>query len=271
MKNSKRLTQFFGYLFLIVWSIISIFPFYWLVVGATNKSVDVSKGTFKFGSYLMENLANLTEQYDIWQVFLNTLQVTVLYCLVCVTICSLAAYGFSKYPSKIKNIIFSIFLLTMMIPFAAQMIPLYRLMSTMGLNDSYLAIILQGAVSVFLIFFLSQSFISFPTEIIEAARIDGASEIRIFVNIVVPAMKSTMAAGVIYAFMNQWNNYMWPLIILQSNEKKTMTLMISSMANSYYMDYGSLMLAIVIATIPMMIIFSLLQKQFVQGMTGSYR
>lgn len=271
MKNSKKITQFLGYLFLIIWSLLSVFPFYWLIVGATNKSVDVSKGTFKVGGYLVNNLATLIEQYDIWQVFLNTVQVTVLYCFFCVTVCSLAAYGFSKYPTKIKKLIFSIFLLTMMIPFAAQMIPLYRLMSAMGLNDSYLAVILQGTVSVFLIFFLSQSFKTFPTEIIEAARIDGASELRIFLTIVVPTMKSSIAAGIIYAFMNQWNNYMWPLIILQSNEKKTMTLMISSMANSYYMDYGSLMLAIVIATIPMMIIFSLLQKQFVQGMTGSYR
>lgn len=271
MKTKKRITQIVGYIFLLIWTIISVFPFYWLIVGATNKSVDISKGTFAIGGHLIENLRNLETQYDIWQVFGNTIFVTVAFCLVCVTICSLAAYGFSKYPSKIKKLIFSGFILTMMIPFAAQMIPLYRLMSKFGLNDSYLAIILQGAVSVFLIFFLSQSFTAFPTEIIEAARIDGASELRIFLTIVVPAMKSTMAAGVIYAFMNQWNNYMWPLIILQSNEKKTMTLAISSMATSYYMDYGVLMLAIVIATIPMMIIFMTLQKQFVQGMTGSYR
>lgn len=271
MKTKQTLMKVFGYAFLIIWTIISLFPFYWLIVGATNKSVEVSKGTLAIGGHLKENLSNLVEQYDIWHVFSNTIMITVIFSILCLLVCSLAAYGFSKFSSKGKRVIFALFLLTMMIPFAAQMIPLYRLMSKLSLNDSFAAIILQGLVSVFLIFFLSQSFTSFPDEIIEAARIDGASEPAIFFRIVLPAMKSTMAAGVIYAFMNQWNNYMWPLIILQTNEKKTLTLMISSMANGYYIDYGALTLAILIATLPMIVIFLTLQKQFVQGMTGSYR
>jgi len=271
MKNKKITAKVLGYLVLIIWTIISLFPFYWLIVGSTNDSISISKGTLTLGNQLLTNLNTLVTQYDIWKIFGNTMFVTVASCVLTLFVCSFAAYGFAKYSSKGKQIIFSIFILTMMIPFAAQMIPLYRLMSTLELNDSFFAIILQGSVSVFLIFFLSQSLRSFPTEIIEAARIDGASELGTFFRIVVPSMKSTMAAGVIYTFMTQWNNYMWPLIILQSNEKKTLTLMISSMANSYYLDYGSLTLAIAIATIPMIIIFMTLQKQFVAGITGSYR
>lgn len=271
MKIKKNAMKIFGYIVLIIWSFISLFPFYWLIVGSTNKSVEVSKGTLAIGNNLMENLNSLIEQYNIWHVFKNTIFVTVIFSVLCLFVCSLAAYGFAKFSSKGKKIVFSLFLLTMMIPFAAQMIPLYRLMSTFGLNDSFAAIILQGLVSVFLIFFLSQSFMSFPDEIMEAARMDGASEFSIFFRIVLPSMKSTIAAGTIYAFMNQWNNYMWPLIILQTNEKQTLTLMISTMANGYYIDYGALMLAILIATLPMIVIFLTLQKQFVQGMTGSYR
>ncbi|MGL6024395.1 MAG: ABC transporter permease subunit, partial [Cetobacterium sp.] len=102
-----------------------------------------------------------------------------------------------------------------------------------------------------------------------SARIDGASELTIFFKIVIPPMRPTFAAAAIYAFMNQWNNYMWPLIVLRSNENKTLTLSLSSMSSAYFVDYGMLMLGIVISTIPMIIIFFSMQKSFVQGMTGS--
>ena len=114
-----------------------------------------------------------------------------------------------------------------------------------------------------------QSFQSYPTELIEAARIDGANEFTIFFRLVMAPMKSTFAAGAIYAFMKQWNNYLWPLIVIQTNEKKTFTLLLSSLASAYYVDYGQLMLAIVLATIPIIIVFLTMQKQFVEGIVGS--
>jgi len=156
-----------------------------------------------------------------------------------------------------------------MIPFAAQMIPLFKMMNAFNLIDNHLAIILPNISMPFLIFFFRQNFKAFPNELIEAARIDGLNEFQIFFKIVLPSMKSTVAAGAIYSFMKQWNNYLWPLIILQTNQQKTLTLFISSLSSAYFVDYGPLMLSIVLSTLPVIVIFITMQKQFVEGIVGT--
>jgi lactose/L-arabinose transport system permease protein len=122
-----------------------------------------------------------------------------------------------------------------------------------------------------MIFFFRQSFVNYQTEILQAARVDGAGELRIFFTIFFPSMKSTYAAGAIYAFMTSWNAYIWPLIVLQSNDKRTSTLLISSLSSSYTPDYGVIMTGIALATLPVIIVFFAFQKQFVQGMVGSVK
>lgn len=194
---------------------------------------------------------------------------TLIYTFISILICSMAGYGFEKYRSKGKNIVYSLFLFSMMIPFSAQMIPLFKMASKANMLNSHTAVILPTLAMPFLVFFFRQSFQSYPTELIEAARIDGANEFTIFFRLVMAPMKSTFAAGAIYAFMKQWNNYLWPLIVIQTNEKKTFTLLLSSLASAYYVDYGQLMLAIVLATIPIIIVFLTMQKQFVEGIVGS--
>ena len=159
----------------------------------------------------------------------------------------------------------------MMIPFSAQMIPLFKMASKVNMLDSHAAVILPTIAMPFLVFFFRQNFQAYPTELIEAARVDGANEFQIFFKLVVTPMKSTFAAAAIYAFMKQWNNYLWPLIVIQSNEKKTFTLLLSSLSSAYYVDYGQLMLAIVLATLPIIIVFLTMQKQFVEGIVGTLK
>ena len=224
---------------LLIVVLISIFPFIWMLTGATNKSVDVTGGVLRFGKSLGENWTNLQSSANVFLVFLNSMKITLIYTFVSILICSMAGYGFEKYRSK------------------ANML------------DSHTAVILPTLAMPFLVFFFRQSFQSYPTELIEAARIDGANEFTIFFRLVMAPMKSTFAAGAIYAFMKQWNNYLWPLIVIQTNEKKTFTLLLSSLASAYYVDYGQLMLAIVLATIPIIIVFLTMQKQFVEGIVGS--
>ena len=159
-----------------------------------------------------------------------------------------------------------------MIPTTSLVIPLYRMMASAKLVDSHLAIILPAIGSIFLLFLFRQSFKSLPDEILESARIDGASELRIFLQIVLPSMRSTYAAAGIYAFMMSWNNYMWPMIVLQTETKKTITLMVSKIASSAYLaDYGVQMMGLAIATLPMMVVFLVLQRSFVDGLTGSVK
>jgi len=263
------LSTYFMYIFLIIVVSIFVFPFIWMIIGSTNSSVEITKGTLKLGNEIVNNWLKLNKDNEALLAFWNSAKITLVTTAFAILVCSLAGYGFEKYSSKALNIVYSLFLLSMMIPFAAQMVPLFKMMNTFGLLDNHLAVILPNIAMPFLIFYFRQSFKAFPNELIEAARIDGASEFLIFFKIVMPSMKSTFAAGAIYAFLKQWNNYIWPLIILQTNQKRTLTLFVSSLSSAYYVDYGPLMLALVFSTIPVLIIFMIMQKQFVEGIVGS--
>lgn len=270
----RKVKSTLEYIFLIIVSIISLFPFIWMIICTTNKSVDITKGTFRIGGNLLNNIqsvfgSNIGFSTALW----NSAKIAVISTLVTITICSMAGYGFEIYRSKKRDLVFNILLLSMMVPFAAIMVPLFRMFSKFNFIklDTMLAVMVPSFASAFFIFFFRQNTKSYSKEIIEAGRIDGLHEFGIFVRIYVPTMKSTFAAAAIIAFMNSWNNYMWPLIALQSPEKRTVPLLISTIGSSYTPDYGMMMTAVVIATIPTALIFFLMQKQFVAGMTGSVK
>jgi lactose/L-arabinose transport system permease protein len=273
----KKLKRIFTYLFLTFAAIISIFPFFWMIVSATNKSIDVSKGKLIPGSHLIENLKNLIETVDIAPALTNSVIISVSTTILSLIIASLAGYGFEIYRSKKKDIVFNILLISMMIPFAALMIPLYRMFGSISTvtpfigMDTLVAVMLPTLTTAFLIFFFRQNTKMFAKELVEAGRIDGLSELGIFFRIYMPTMKTTYAAAAIITFMNSWNNYLWPLVVLQSPEKQTIPLLISNLGSSYAPDYGVIMLTIVIATLPTALIFFLMQKHFVAGMMGSVK
>lgn len=143
-------------------------------------------------------------------------------------------------------------------------------LKVIGLNTP-MSVIIIAIATAFLIFFFRQNTQSFPKELIEAARIDGLSEAGIFFRVFIPTNKSCYAAAIVVTFMTSWNNYLWPLIALQSPEKRTLPLVMAAMGSSYTPDYGMMMTAVVLATIPTALIFFLMQKQFVAGMTGSVK
>ncbi|WP_320120825.1 carbohydrate ABC transporter permease [uncultured Sphaerochaeta sp.] len=271
MNMKKGFGTFFLYLFLSVSAFLSIFPFIWIVLGSTNSAVDIQTGKLSFGDQLGVNLKNLFGQADMGGALFNSAKIAVLTVVLSLLVTSMAAYGFQMYKSRVREKTYSFFLLTMMIPFASLMIPLFQIIVVLRLLNSHTAIILVGSISVFMIFFFRQSFVNYQTEILQAARVDGAGEFRIFFTIFFPSMKSTYAAGAIYAFMTSWNAYIWPLIVLQSNDKRTSTLLISSLSSSYTPDYGVIMTGIALATLPVIIVFFAFQKQFVQGMVGSVK
>ncbi|MFF2091435.1 carbohydrate ABC transporter permease [Paenibacillus sp. NPDC058174] len=272
-----KLKKFFTYLFLSVAAVISIFPFLWMISSATNKSVDVTKGKLMPGAFLGENLKKVLDTIDIGPALWNSAKISVTTTIIALLIASLAGYGFEIFRSKAKDRIFSILLLSMMIPFAAIMVPLYRMFGgiskvipAIGI-DTMTAVILPSVTTAFLIFFFRQNTKMFPKDMLEAGRIDGLNELGIFFRIYVPTMKTTYAAAAIITFMSSWNNYLWPLVVLQSPEKRTIPLLISNLGSSYAPDYGVIMLVILIATLPTAIVFFLMQKHFVAGMTGSVK
>ena len=199
--------------------------------------------------------------------FRNAAVLTILALLVC----SIAGYGFEIYHDKGKDIVMTILLMAMMIPFAAIMIPLFRMFSSMKLINTMTAVMLPSISTPFLIMMFRQSARSFPHDMIEAARMDGLSEIGIFFRMFMPTMRSTYAAAMTITFMNAWNNYLWPKVILKTNESITMPMLVANLLGGYSVDYGMLMLGVFICTIPTAIVFFCLQKSFAEGITGSVK
>ncbi|MDQ8737302.1 carbohydrate ABC transporter permease [Paenibacillus sp. LHD-38] len=272
-----KLKRVFVYIFLSVLAFVSIFPFLWMIISATNKSADVTKGRLLPGGQLFENINQLFSTVDILPALLNSAKISVTTTVLAMVIASLAGYGFEIYRSRAKDVVFNILLLSMMIPFAAIMVPLYQMFGGIsqvipfiGL-DTLSGVVLPTFTTAFLIFFFRQNTKMFPRELLEAGRIDGLNEISLFFRIFMPTMKTTYAAAGIITFMSSWNNYLWPLIVLQSPEKKTVPMLISNLGSSYSPDYGIIMTAIVISTIPTALVFFLMQKHFVAGMTGSVK
>jgi lactose/L-arabinose transport system permease protein len=269
MKKRLDVYMLLMYIFLIFVSVCSVFPFLWMISAATNKSVEIIKGRILFGTYFVENFKNLFASANVGKAFFNSLRNTVIGTLASLFICSMAGYGFQVYRDKHKDRLMSVLLLSMMVPFASIMIPLFKMFSVLNLLDTTLGFILPSVSTAFLIFFFRQNSMSFPYEIVQAARVDGIGEFGIYIRIYLPVMAPTFAAAAIITFMNNWNSYLWPLIIMQSQESRTMPLLITGFTAGYVTDYGMLMLAVSIFTLPTLLLFITQQKRFVAGVLGA--
>ncbi len=259
------------WLLLLIGAFLCVFPFFWMVIGATLNPNDVVRGIITPGSEFTLNWQKAVKNYNLPLFFFNSFKVAFLTVVLGVIVNAFAAFGFEKYRSRARDVVFSILLLTLIIPQIAIVIPLYKLISFFKLNNQHIAIILPSVMSVFIIFFLRQNFKMFPTEIMEAARVDGAGESRIFLGIVLPTMKASIASASIYIFLNQWNAYLWPLMTILTDTKKTLPIAITSMMYAYTIEYGALMILVCISVLPILVLFLAMQKQFVQGLLGSVK
>ena len=267
----KRVKKIAAYLFLTVASIISVFPLYWMIAAATNNSTDVLGGRLLPGLHLIENYKELILQQNVGRSFANSMFYSCTLSLLSLLVCSIAGYGFEVYHDKRKDTVMSILLLAMMVPFAATLIPLFKLFTGLGLQSTWIAYILPTISTPFLIMLFRQSTRTFPREIIEAARIDGLSEIKIFAKLYFPTMKSTYAAAMTVTFMNAWNNYLWPKVIMMSADSQTMPMMVANLSAGYSIDYGVLMLGVLICSLPTGILFLILQRSFTNGILGAVK
>lgn len=259
------------YIFLAIVSLISVFPFYWMIMAATNNYVDVSKGKLTFGTYAAENFRNLISQQPLGLAMKNSFIYAISVTVICLFICSLAGYGFEIYHDKWKDRLFSVLLLAMMIPQVATMIPLFRMFSKAGLLNTVLAFFLPMISTPFMIMMFRQNSRAFPVDIVEAARIDGLSEIKIFFQMYMPVMKSTYAAAAVITFMNAWNAYLWPKVCMTDGKSLNMVMLIANMTGGYKIDYGMIMMGVLFCSIPTMVVFFILQKQFAEGITGAVK
>jgi lactose/L-arabinose transport system permease protein len=259
------------YVLLAIAAFVSVFPFFWMILGATNTSPDIIRGRITPGTALFDNIAKFLSQIDLPRVLFNSLMIAGIGSLLTLLVASMAGYGFEMFRSRARERVFSLLLLMLSIPFAALMIPLFIMMANLKLINTYQAIILPSIASIFIIFYFRQATKAFPHELRDAARIDGLKEWQIFLFVYLPVMRSTYAAATIIVFMANWNNYLWPLIVLQTNDMFTMTLAIAALNAGYTPDFGVIMVGAIVATLPTLVIFFLLQRRFVEGMLGAVK
>jgi lactose/L-arabinose transport system permease protein len=268
---TSKVTNALAYVFLTIAAVLSVFPLVWMIIASTNRSVDVIAGKLTFGGNLAVNYSNLISAQDVWKFFMNSGKYAILTTVLSLLVCSMAGYAFEIFHDKYKDMLFVLILMTMMLPFVALMVPLFQMFSSAKLLNTSLGFLLPSISTPFLIMMFRQSAKSFPVDIIEAARIDGLNEWQIFFRMFVPTMRSTYAAATTITFMNAWNNYLWPKVIMTKSNSQTMPMMISSLTSGYHTDYGMLMLAVLITTLPTAIVFFILQKSFAEGITGAVK
>ena len=268
MTKTKKVIS---YIILILASFLSAFPLYYMLCGATNTSIDVVRGRLIPGGYLVENFKTLVGMQDLKLAMFNSFRNAIIITFVALLVCSIAGYGFEIYHDKGKDILMSILLLAMMLPFVAIMILLFKMFTSWGLVNTWIALALPSISTPFMIMLFRQAARSFPHDIIEAARLEGLSEVQIFFKMFIPVMKSTYGAAMTVTFMSAWNNYLWPTVILQDSKAITMPMLVANLKSGYSVDYGMLMLGVLICTLPTAVIFLCLQKSFANGITGAVK
>ncbi|MYL32146.1 ABC transporter permease subunit [Pontibacillus yanchengensis] len=258
------------YTFLIIGVIVSIFPFYWMFVGATNPSGEIFSVPPNFlpGTHLIENFQNLNESVGIIRVMFNSLFITLTFTAISTLVCTAAGYAFAKFRFKGRKQIFFMLLVAIMIPYHVTLIPLFEIFAKVDWLNTYQAVILPQVAFPFAIFLMRQNMQAIPDSLLEAGRVDGAGEFYIFFKVILPVMRPALAAVAIFLFMFQWNNFIWPLVVLQSEEMYTLPVALSSLIGMSRIDYGQVMMGTTLSTLPIMIFFLLLQKQFISGILG---
>lgn len=267
--KEKRGAAAVSYIFLSVCVIASLFPYLWTFLAAThtNSQVFNFSYTFTIGTNVAQNYSDLLSAIPIWNNLFSSVFIAVVYTLSVLAIDAMAGYAFSQYQFKGRDVLFTICLAAMMIPVQVLMVPLYIQFSNLQLVDSYWSVILSGLPGAFGVFLMRQSMLGYPRELIEAARIDGAGESRIFFATVLPNMKPALTSLGILSFVNQWGNYYVPLIMLNSTDKYTVPVAMALLAQpNFDVNYGALMLGACMAVLPIMAFFLIFQKNFIDGM-----
>lgn len=275
MKKDKKLKITFMYLILIIICLISVYPFIWLIISSTLSDTDIFKLPPKmfFGNNFFKNFENLNINQPIWKAFGNSMFISVTYTLLTLYLSSLAGYTFAKFEFKFKNLLLGIVLMTMMLPIQVTLIPLFRISIALGWQNKAAAVIIPALANAFGVFFMKQNMMSIPSELLESARIDGASEISIFHKIILPTSLPPLAALGILSFIQQWGNFLWPLIILQDKESTTLPVLLSMMVQrGQVVHYGEVLVGTIFSILPVLIIFLFLQKYFIAGIySGSVK
>lgn len=267
-KSGRKSIPWGTWLALIITAAISLWPLYWLFVTAVTPTLFVLKTPpdilpFHFSLSNFQRLLSQAGYY--WNWMANSLIIAVSISLFHILFDTLAGYAFAKKSFPGRTIIFWTLISTMMIPAYVTMIPLYLVSRDLHILNTLWAIILPGMASAFGIFLMRQYIQTLPSELLDAARIDGCNEWRVFWNVVLPLCKPAIGALAIFTFVQHWNDFFWPLIALTNPATYTLTVGVAGLQGEFATDYGIIFAGAALAALPMIIFFMIFQRSFLQG------
>ena len=285
----ERVLKLLPYAPILLGAILMVLPYYWMVIGAFKSLPELQAvpPEFLVRQPTLDNWHNplwspdevqqnvirgLFQRYletegGFMRFYFNSVVVAVINTVVGLTVASLSAFVLAKHRFPGRNIIFMIILASMMVPWQVSLIPNFITVHRLGWLDSYWGLIIPAIPRAFALFFLRQFMFSLPDDLIDAARVDGASELRIWWRIVIPLTIPAMVAMGIFMLVGEWNNLLWPLVIIQSSDLRTLPIVMSQMLSPYSppLELGVVMVASLIVSLPTLVLFLLFQKQFVRG------
>jgi ABC-type glycerol-3-phosphate transport system permease component len=253
-------------------AIIVFFPFFWMAITSLKTAPEIQRVPLQIAPdnwLYFSNYIDVFKREPFFRYLLNSTIVASIAAISSVVVSSLAGFGFAKYHFPGRDIFFLAILGILMVPFQSVVVPLYVWMNELGLLDTYMGIVAPDLVSVFGVFLMRNAIEAIPNDYIDAARIDGASELRIFFLVVLPSVKPAIATLLIIKFMWSWNEFFWPMVVTTSPQMKVVTIGLMSFTNMYYIDYNLLTAAAVISILPILVIFVVLQRWVVQAVVMS--
>ncbi len=264
------------YVALAASAVVMVGPLYWMFATSFKPASDVFASPPKWipDPWTLQNYRDVFSLLPFERYLFNSVLVTTIIVCLNVVLDTAAAYAFAKLRFPGRDILFYALLLTLMVPFQVNLIPLYRIMvflhdvnSHLGV-DTYFALIAPGAIQVFGIFLMRQYLRSIPDELLESARVDGASEFRILRTIVFPLAKPAMATLAIFTFLAAWNDFLWPLIVTSSDDMRTLPVGLALLSRRNTVNWGHTTAGTMVAAVPMILVFLVFQRRFIEGLTA---
>ncbi|HPC79894.1 MAG TPA: carbohydrate ABC transporter permease [Fervidobacterium sp.] len=270
MKRKGSVSKVVYYVVMIALSFFMVLPLFWMITTSLKDTGALTAIPIEWipKKVTLDSFRKLFEIFPFGKAFLNSVIVSVSITIVNVFSACMAAYVFAKIPFKGRELLFGIFLITMMIPGSVTLIPNYLILRSFHLLNSYLGLVLPSFFNIFGIFMLRQSMRQIPDDFIDAAVIDGASQWKIFFNVIIPLSRPMIATLFVITFMGAWNDYLWPLIVLTDKNKMTLPVALSMLNGQYSTEYNLLMAGALISIVPIIIVYAFAQRYFEEGLTA---
>lgn len=262
------------YIVLIITALVTIMPFIWMISASfmIDGEASVYPPSFFPSNFFWGQYKLLFTRLNVTSNFFNSLFLSVTITLISIFLNSMAGYAFAKFRFKNRDKIFNLLLSSMIIPAQVTMLPLFLMLKNFGLLNTYMAIIIPGLANIFGIFLIRQYVVSIPDSLIEAARIDGATEFQIYYKIILPLAKPILVTLGLFTFLGVWNDFLWPLIALTDNSMYTLPVALANLMGEHTKDPELMMAGAVITIIPVIVVFLVLQKYYIKGiMMGSVK